>query len=134
MARAVPDADFSLPRDRRAVIILAVATSLGIALAGWWTAPLFAAIHGWRSGRRAWKGAAIAVPTGWAGWLVVRSFFEPVAMVAGIASSLTGLPLSLFLFLVLAFGSATGACAAWMAGVPGEAWARRRGSAGGGVG
>lgn len=114
--------------SRRPAVVLALATALGTGLLGWWTGPLLAAIHGWRSGRQAWRGAALAVPAGWAGWLVVRSFFRPVAIMAGIASSATGLPLILFLFLVLAFGSATGGIAAWVAGGLHEAWARRRGS------
>ena len=134
MTRVAAHAVSRHPRDWRPVALLALATAVGTALLGWWTVPLFAAVHGWRTGKRAWRGAALAVPAGWAGWLVVRSFLEPVAMVAGIASSVTGLPLALFLFLVLAFGSVMGAGAAWIAGTLREARARRRSGAGDGAG
>ncbi len=127
MTRVVPPAVSPRPRGWRPVALLALVVAVGTALLAWWIVPLVAAVHGWRTGKRAWRGAALAVPAGWAGWLVVRSFVEPVAMVAGIASSVTGLPLVLFLFLVLAFGSAMGAGAAWIAGTFREVWTRRQG-------
>lgn len=112
------------------MVVLIPAVGIGTGLLGWWSAGLVGAGYGWRAGRPAWRESALAVPAGWAGWLVVRAFFEPVALVAGVASSLSGLPLPVFLLAILAFGSLIGAGSAWSGGLARHMWERRRGGAG----